>query len=1052
MSFDQSKFTLIALPQSIDAGGLLQLNILFIPRNFSPLENVDTIYNAAGAKPFIDARPDFIAKIVNTSKEFPGKDGSLEKPLALINLDYSSQMENIYRALKDAKNDDGKPKYFDIDEDRSTGKAGSVNHVAPDALDRDTAVRKYLPLSYRDAFNFTSPRIKNAVTDDSYHCAMRDQTPAVIQAVDTKVSWGKVYAYLLRQPALAMAAGLLYKTSVQLEAGDFEKGGWLYIDLGDGSDYIGELVDSFNKIPVESPFIKRYAAKIPALQFGEPATLFTPVAFPVVNPGDTPPDGSWDEIFIEAGRYTHGFATIVHAMQPPSQNLLQESADGLLPQKDIGVRLGWEDEQILIWYLRQMANDAGSAQRTDSPLCVMGYNIDVRSMNAGDENDETLNPWESLNMVKSKGQMTLDNNAGGLIKLGTFTGELPYQVYPSKIKTNTEANFWLPMYFANWSNGSIVIPDDNASRIYKNQNDANHPVNNSNAYLPADNRTKLIYGNSYQFRVRLSDISGGGPSVAEKSIELLSESHRAHVNFKRYVAPDTVRIINEADILQANTDDHNFNGGDLILARPIMGYPGVLHTGKYTDPVQRLIDASQAIIDEQLSDPERKTGGRAFGIADPDVVSINIKVEVETLQLDNLASDDGKQNFITIYNTNRNFNDWDEDNAEETINVPIRFVDEAVLDFTNKLAPFSTAGDNACIAATSGEIVLPSARNIRITLRPQGLTQPNYWGTDAKDTSLDPSLGKPKLITIRQESLNEQKLFTGIADPQVLQGIYLQPDPVEIKPAAQFRGNLNGTQENKLPDIVQRLAQQLKVEAKDKSLTAANGERIQFWCSSRIRHNMAPDNSSVTFANKNELQHHWLVCTTLTLNRDWSWDSLDPLSFEIQRKHRFGADAGTLAEKDYEKTGDIEFKKTASFQAIQVGADGLVHRDYAKIIFIDVIDGTPVNGTFPDISEVQYKVIPMFRPLHVPIADKPFETEVLQLPVTVNPHQSPKLIGAGIAFRPTSAILLIQAPKRVSVFYGWNLMRLPWILMMNCLPGLLVMLPINYSVIIVLNC
>ena len=43
MPFDQSKFTMIALPQSIDANGLLQLHILFIPRNFSPLENVDTI-------------------------------------------------------------------------------------------------------------------------------------------------------------------------------------------------------------------------------------------------------------------------------------------------------------------------------------------------------------------------------------------------------------------------------------------------------------------------------------------------------------------------------------------------------------------------------------------------------------------------------------------------------------------------------------------------------------------------------------------------------------------------------------------------------------------------------------------------------------------------------------------------------------------------------------------------------------------------------------------------------------------------------------------------
>jgi len=997
MSFDQSKFTLIALPQSIDDTGLLQLNILFIPRNFSPLENVDTIYNLAGAKPFAQAKPRFVVKVVNKPSDIPGVNPLTEISRELISLEYSTKMEAIYRTLKDAKKGDGTPKYFDIDENRSSGKPGSTDHVAPEPLERNIAVRKYLPLTYRDSFNFTSPRIRNAVTDDSYHCAMRDQTPTVKKPIDHKVSWGKVYAHLLRQPALALASGLLYKTSVQLSAGDFEKGGWLYIDIKDEteSDYNLELLDSFKVVPPpNSPFIKRYAAKIPPLKSNEKRTLFTAVTFPVENPGDISAERNFDEIYIEAGRYNHGFATIVHAMQPPSQNLLQESADGLLPQKDLGVRLGWEDEQILIWYLRQMSNEEGKTERTDSPLCVMGYNIDVRLITGGDEDDEEINPWESLNLVSSKGDMLLEND----INLGSYNGELPYQVYPSKINTNSEANYWLPMYFANWSNGSIVIPDDDASRIYKNDDDVKHPVKNSNAYLPAKNLTKLIYGKSYQFRVRLSDISGGGPSVKEKSLNLLSESSWAHVNFKRFVAPDTVRIINEKEIIKDNTDDHNFTGGKIILARPIMNYPGVLHTGKYTDPVQRLIDAQKAVLAEQAADSTK--GGRAFGIADPDVVSIHIKVEVETLQLDNLASDDGKQNFITIYNTHRNFNNWDESNPDETIDVAVRFVDDPVLDFTNKLAPFSKGADNAFITATSGEIVLPTARNIRITLRAQGLTQENYWGTDAKGFSLESDLGKPKLLTVRKESSNEQKLFTGTNDPQVLQGIYLQPDPVEVKSDVQFKGNFNGTNAKKLPDIVQRLAQQLNVEAKDKSLTAANGERIQFWCSSRIRHNMAPDNSSLTFANKNELQNHWLVCTTLTLNRDWSWDSLDVVSFDIQRKLRFGADVETIAEKKWAKVGDLEFKKTASFQAIQSGDDGTIHREYAKIIFIDVVDGTPINGSFPDISEVQYKIIAKFRDGHSPTVDDPFETKVLQLPVTINPHQSPKLIGAGIALSP----------------------------------------------------
>ena len=36
-----------------------------------------------------------------------------------------------------------------------------------------TGIRKYLPMSYRTAFNFTNPRTEFAKTDDSYHCAIK---------------------------------------------------------------------------------------------------------------------------------------------------------------------------------------------------------------------------------------------------------------------------------------------------------------------------------------------------------------------------------------------------------------------------------------------------------------------------------------------------------------------------------------------------------------------------------------------------------------------------------------------------------------------------------------------------------------------------------------------------------------------------------------------------------------------------------------------------------------------------------------------------------------
>jgi hypothetical protein len=61
----------------------------------------------------------------------------------------------------------------------------------------------------------------------------------------------------------------------------------------------------------------------------------------------------------------------VHAVQPVSANLLSEAPDGLHVQKDLGVRLGWDDEQLLIWQNRQLLADPSTpGQRVDAPLGV----------------------------------------------------------------------------------------------------------------------------------------------------------------------------------------------------------------------------------------------------------------------------------------------------------------------------------------------------------------------------------------------------------------------------------------------------------------------------------------------------------------------------------------------------------------------------------------------------------------------------------------------------------------------------------------------------------
>ena len=1016
-SYKNTRFTLMAFPQGVDNAGLLSLNIVFIPRNISPLEKITTLYNPLSAKAFADVQPSFVVKVVNNPDEFPGRVPGDEKEAYTAPLLYPSEISKLYKTLKEAKYPDDKLKYFDIDEERSTGKGNESVHGAPAAVEASLAVKKYLPQTYRKAFNFTAPRTPNAVIDDSYLCAIRGQKDLPKFVPDYKVSWGKVYAHLLRQPLLAENGGLLYKTTVQLADDDFAKGGWLYIDIKPGtpsSPYANEQATSLSDD--DGPFIARYAARMPILKKGEAHPLFAPVLFPVLKQG-ADPDGSFDELFIEAARFNDGFASIVHANQPVSHNLLKEEQDGFHPQKEMGIRLGWEDEQILVWYLRQLAidetvaprPDAPQGDRLDAPLGVNGFHIDVR---INEISGGAPASWESLTAVESNGSMKLED-----IEFGPWKGELPFQVYPTKLDSAGGTNYWLPLYFGSWNNASMVLPDNVAAQLYANEQDKNKPVTVSNTYRAINTVTKLVYGTSYDFRVRMSDISGGGPQPGADPLNKL-QSHIATIAFKRYVAPNTLRILN-SDAVRFNTDSVNFESDMLRIARPLLGFPAVVYTGKYTDPdhdpVSELLKASQDII--------LKNKSEAFGIADPDVVKVEIKVEVETLQLDNLSSDDGQEHYITLYKTYRTFPEAFNDAVE----IPVEYVDEQKLNLTESAEPFTKKLHNKTIAESTGTIILPTARHIRLTLRAVCVGDDSYWGNLNDNSDLDSRYGKTTVLKIFMPSKNEVELLSGTIDPPVLQGIYLQPDPVSVKLNPIVFRTLQGAKDG-MPDIVQRLARQLDLECKESTLLAKNGERVQFWCSNMARHTMAPDNSSLTFANKKELEGHWFVCTNLRVERDWTWDGLETSSVIVQRRRRWGRDGEKLEKKTYETIGDLDMRRIASFQAIQEDEAGTVNRDYTRLIFIDLIDMHPAGDALPDEAEVQYSFQPQLRSDSLgdkPLTDPDFQTEPLLLPTTINPVQVPRLVGAGIALSPYVRNLPYSATEPRQRFLWLEFDKLP---------------------------
>lgn len=984
------RFSILPFPQSFD-GSLLTLNILVLPRNHNPLQAaIEGHPTIPQAPAFADANLSFEAHVVNSLAGFPNNH-SADVVRALPTVQ-PSQARQLFEAL--AAN-------FSISNLNTANTNANVNNPLngqPEQAKPGYPIRKYLPETYRKAFNFTVPRTPAAVTDDSYHCAIRNAGKvAGFQKSPDTINWGQAFAFALRQPLLARELGMIYQTSFEVGPGDFTDGGWLFIDLAVGSDY-------FEQQATDHHFIQQYAVRIPALVTTESRQLFAPQLFPVLfknAPGDPDPspDGNYDQLFIEAAEYSDGFAKVVHAMQPRSRNFLEENDAAGKPVKDSGIRLGWDDEQILIWYLRQLAEDStvsNADKRLDAPLGVFGYAIDVR------ETDSPENPWEPLNAVSNRIPLGLPVPPAGslLVGDGNFTGELPFQVYPMQLDGDKNGTYWLPMYFANWLGHSMVLPDEDANTVYQHANlDPSKPQNavGTEVGLP-DNRlaqlyqaapidTALRYGGQYDFRVRMKDLSGGGPGLgAVPAVE--SPSSIARARFRRFVAPSQPRI----DNLAVNSDDFN-DPDNLTVRRPLLGYPAVVYTRKYEDPVGRLLAASQAMA-----------GQEAFGIPDPDVDRIQITVEVETLRLDNLMSVSGKDNYVHLYTTERRFpaaNNGDDYAAP--LQIPIVYQDLKVLhtgEETNIQADFGLADhiDN------QEAIYLPTARTIRLTLRAvceeKDENEAYYGILNPVNPDRDSRFGHVTEMMLYRESEDETDLFVDAAEAQRLQGIFMLPEePVVFD--GKIRTLLFGKAGERAPDMIQRLAKQLDLEYTGLSLVAPKGERVQFGCSSRIRHTLSPDNSSITFASKGDLANHWLCCLQLTLDRDWTWDGLQDRSFTIERTQRFTHDAAN--ETEVRTVGDIEVRRAASFESLHKPK-----RNYTRLIFIDAVE--PKNERkqapphqqeprFPDTIDVSYEVTTHFKTGHAAEQDGAEQFDI-QLPITTTPVQVPKIASAGIALTP----------------------------------------------------
>jgi hypothetical protein len=374
--------------------------------------------------------------------------------------------------------------------------------------------------------------------------------------------------------------------------------------------------------------VKRFAAKIPKLKDGDDRALFAAIQFPVLV--DVPADpadedvpvqpSNMDELLIETEQYDDGFCKIVHANQPVSSDLLREKEDKELPViTDTGVRLAWDDEQLLIWMSRQLKKDNAltAGGRNIAPMGVMQYRVDVRV-----NSDVVPNPnaWAPLCKVKNKVDLMLGNN---LIDGINNESELGIEVYPAQVDSRKDEPFWLPQYFTNWIGKSLVLQDEDAIDIFKKEENVIKGVDKkatkNNQYDAVGlNDFQLLYGSKYDFRVRLADLSGGGPELGDNR-KYAAPAPEGFCDFRRYVQPQTVRLKNALP----EKDDEYFKDEELTVKRPLLGYPSVLFTGEYPNAVNDLIaDTDVAIVEK-----------REVGLSDPNVDSVEVLVEVKALEM-----------------------------------------------------------------------------------------------------------------------------------------------------------------------------------------------------------------------------------------------------------------------------------------------------------------------------------------------------------------------------------------------------------------------------------
>jgi hypothetical protein len=807
----------------------------------------------------------------------------------------------------------------------TTGKVTAM--TAPPA---EVRVMKSLPPSYTQAFPFSRPRREPAlfVTGDGYACAVAAQNPGTVPPntgpppppPPKTIAWGQILSFILRQPKLAQACGLVYSAVLTIPPALFADTSWIGFAI-DRSNPANPFVSD---IAADPDTVRTYAARLPAL--GASRKLFAAALFPVVPA----PGADLAEPDQEAQNYDDGFAQVVHSHQPPTIDAATGTTDGIAPGAEAGIQLAWDDEQVTIWLDRQIGLLRDRANHTtanpEAPLGVLGYRVDVR--------ESGTTAWQSLCAVT--GSLPFSGaTASGVGTTPIGAGDEMF-VTPSPVRPAADGAGpssdpgWLPLYFTAWRGASLVVHDTVISKLSPGA--VAMPANALRPILPAPPR----YGHEYDFRVRLADLTGGGPVLGDNPVHA-GLAPIATCPFRRYIPPKALEVATtpappplpaRPAAVRAITK--------LAVRRPRIGYPEALFAGVSPATFQG------AALDTLVA--QAKASGRALDVPDPDVDRFRVTVEAaipdhDTGPSGTLPGDLDGTKWRIVYSLVEHF----PAGADPTVTLALSYTE--VPDIATMTPP----------ADDAPSLPVPTARDIRIRLTPLSAVKSNYYGTAA------PPDGLVCDYIVRKEAASEANLFPFVPAQQ-LRACWLQPGG----------------------DLAALVAQSFGLAASGLTVSGAPGTRTVFAASGALRCTLSSDRSTLTFANSAELLDHWVVALTIELARDWTWEGFAGPALTVTRD---GAAIGTLVFPGVlgpEALGDVAHP-----------AD----RSTTQLVFLDALSPLPGPGGFPAVLNPTYAVTASFpaapaihqswTTLRLPITTNPAQTpKIVSTGIAETPYRA----------------------------------------------------------------